>query len=122
MKHDSVMAQHTPSPLTIHRAKTPDNVGGFDYAILDANRKVIGETFERVGRDDGYYDERPAEANARLWAAAPDLLTALESAALALEEAAKVLAGSCNLPSLGEIINGHAERARAAIAKTKGLA
>lgn len=57
-----------------------------------------------------------AEANKLLLAGGPDLVVALDSAARALEESAKVFAGpQCDLPSLGSIIREHAERARAAL-------
>lgn len=65
---------HTPAPWTVRRASKPDNVGGFDYAIFDDDGKIIAETFQKV--DVGA--ERPCEANAKLIAAAPELLFALK--------------------------------------------
>jgi hypothetical protein len=61
------------------KALAPDNTGGFDWAIAK-DGKVIAEAFEHVGyASDGItYDKQPAEANARLIAAAPELLAALE--------------------------------------------
>ena len=47
---------------------------GGDFCIIE-NGKIIAETFRRVGVND-YVD---AEANAKLMAAAPDLLEALKS-------------------------------------------
>ena len=70
--------QHTPGPLAIQGPSidapaTRGEVG--DYAILDADGCIIGEAYRVVGPGT----ERPAEANARLWAAAPDLAAELEA-------------------------------------------
>ena len=73
--------QHTPGELTFRRATRPDNTGGYDYAIVDAENKIIAETFAHVDYATGatsVYEERPAESNARLFAAAPDLYEALQ--------------------------------------------
>lgn len=73
--------KYTPGPLIIKRAQSPDNVGGFDYAIIDSDGRIVGEAFERVGWKDNLsktYESRPAMDNARLWSAAPDLLEALK--------------------------------------------
>lgn len=64
---------HTPGPWEARRAVQPDNVGGYDYAIIAPGKVILAEAFEIVG--DG--DARPVEANARLIAAAPDQLAAL---------------------------------------------
>lgn len=48
---------------------------GGDYAIVDSSGAIIGEAIHRVGPTA----TRPAAANARLWAAAPDLLEALKA-------------------------------------------
>jgi len=63
--------KHTPGPLSIKKAEDSDDP---DWAIVDADNRVIGEAFNLVHFDT----YRPAEANARLWASAPDLLVALE--------------------------------------------
>lgn len=71
-------AQHTPGPWETRRARTPDNTGGYDWAVAK-DGKVIAECFEHVDFADvgtGFY-RVPVEANARLIAAAPDLLEAL---------------------------------------------
>ena len=68
--------KHTPAPLRASRGLEQSD-GGTDYAILDENNKVIGEAFEVVGIED----TRPAYENAKLWAAAPNMLTALEAIA-----------------------------------------
>ena len=71
--------KHTLGPLTFSRARKPDNTGGYDYCIVDENNKIIAETFAHVGRhDQGDFVLRPAEANARLFCSAPDLLAALK--------------------------------------------
>jgi hypothetical protein len=70
--------EHTQGPLTIHGpsdGKGPYDDGG-DYAIVDADGKIIGEAIHKVD----YAEFRPARANAHLWAAAPDLLVACEEA------------------------------------------
>ncbi len=68
----------TPGPWSAQRAKYPVD-GEFDYcigAMVNGQTKCIAEAFGRVS-----VDGRPnAEANARLIAAAPDLLAALASA------------------------------------------
>lgn len=71
--------KYTLGPLSIKKAEDSDDP---DWAIVDANDKVIGEAFNLVCFDT----YRPAEANARLWAAAPDLLAERD----ALREACKV--------------------------------
>lgn len=86
--------KHTPGPLTYSRAKKPDNVGGWDWAIADANGNVVAECFDIVGEDQNGYTKIDAEGLARLFAGAPstaaerdrlrevnaDLLKALEGA------------------------------------------
>lgn len=77
----AAVAAHTPGPWETRRAVTPDNTGGYDWAITK-DGKVLAEAFENVGyaTDGETYDKRPAQANARLIAAAPELLEALEEA------------------------------------------
>lgn len=59
--------KHTPGPLSIKKAEDSDDP---DWAIIDGDGRIIGEAFDLV-----YFDtHRPAEANAKLWASAPDLL------------------------------------------------
>ena len=48
-----------------------------DYAIVDTDGAIIAETFRQVSKDG----TRPAEANAKLIAASPDMLEALEEIA-----------------------------------------
>jgi len=68
--------KYTPGPWNIKGpAKGKWDVTG-DYAILDAEGKIIAEVYKTVA----YGDLRPAEANARLIAAAPDLLEACKKA------------------------------------------
>ena len=69
--------KHTLGPLTTKGPsvkKLPHTDGG-DYAIIDSKGKIIAEAIYKVGRDDF----RPALANAKLYAAAPDLLEACEA-------------------------------------------
>ena len=69
----SAAGKATAGPLTTRRAPKPDNVGGYDYAIVDSEGRIVAETFEVV--DDG--DKRDAKALADLFAAAPQLADAL---------------------------------------------
>ncbi len=69
---------HTPGPWEVRRANRPTD-GQFDWAIgalVNDRQSCIAEAFGRVAVDS-YPD---AEANARLIAAAPDLLEALKIA------------------------------------------
>lgn len=74
-------ATHTPGPLTITGPSGGIRHGRFqvddggDYAIIDSAGKIIGEAIRLVAE----CDERPAQANACLWAAAPDLLAACKA-------------------------------------------
>jgi len=71
-------AGHTPGPLKVTRAHRPDNTGGYDYAVSDSENHVVAEFFEHVGHDGyGRYVKLPAQANAQLYVAAPDLLEAI---------------------------------------------
>ena len=102
------MTDHTPGPWTYRRALQPVD-GEYDYAItavIAGEPDCIAEAFGRVNLDI----RLGAEANARLIAAAPDLLAALEA--------------SDNLVSLfvgpdDAIANTVREMARAAIARAK---
>lgn len=64
----------------IRRAPHPDNTGGFDYAILESEGRIIAEVFEHVGYATEAHglDKRDAEKTAMLFAAAPELLEACE--------------------------------------------
>lgn len=77
------MTKHTAGPLKIEGPaqpridRTPTYYSGGDYAIfatIDGKDVIIGEAYEHVESKIC----APALANARLWAAAPDLLAALE--------------------------------------------
>ena len=106
------MSEHTQEPLTIHGpsdGKGPYDDGG-DYAIVDPDGKIIGEAIHKVD----HTEFRPAEANARLWAAAPDLLAASQR----LFEEVGCLSESEK--HLG--LRAAAEWVRVAIAKAKGEA
>jgi hypothetical protein len=71
------MSEHTPGPWLKRPARIPDNVGGYDVGIvgqIGERDYIIAEAFEIV--DKGV--KVPVNANARLIAAAPDLLAALK--------------------------------------------
>ena len=66
------MSGFTQGPLTFEVTDSQKWDERGDCGILDADGKVIAETFATVAR--GFGGKRPALANARLFAAAPDLL------------------------------------------------
>lgn len=71
--------RYTPAPLTVKGPSPGLDRGtddGGDYAIVDAENHIIGEAFHLVARGGV---TKPAKANATLWAAAPELLNALDS-------------------------------------------
>ena len=70
------MNAHTPGPLMVEGPSkpTPDTPLGGDFAICDGGTNIIAEVFHQVGI--GSY--RPAEANAYLFDAAPELLAACQ--------------------------------------------
>lgn len=89
-----------------------------DFAIVESGGIIIGEAFHSVG-EDAYRD---AEANARLWAKAPDLLAALEE----LEHTLALLLPNVRNNHVEVSVNEDAlrhklQQARAAIAGAKGV-
>ncbi|MBW3095668.1 hypothetical protein [Pseudohoeflea coraliihabitans] len=107
-------SKHTPGPWGAERAAFPV-FEAYDFAIrasVGHGPVVIGEAFGRATQTVYL----PAEANARLIAAAPDLLEALEG----------LLAKYTELVSSGDCGSWDPEKeseviaARAAIAKAKG--
>lgn len=102
-------AQHTPRPWRYN--PLIGTIFAETETGPDAAKKTI--SIVRVPLND-----HEMHANARLIAAAPMLATELDVAAVALTEAAILLRG--NLPGCADIMDSHAERARAAIAKATG--
>lgn len=92
------MAGHTPGPWAVDRENDVLSDGG-DFVAA-----VFGDETCRE------------EANARLIAAAPDLLAEVEQCAIELEEAANVFDGS-GFAGLARIYRGASKRAAAALAK-----
>jgi len=78
----------TDGPWDYCCAKSCDNTGGYDYAIMDKDRKIIAETFEHVGESGLGYDQRPSDVNAELIAASrqalPQALEVIEKCKAAL--------------------------------------
>ena len=73
-------AKFTPGPWVTKQAISADNVGGFDWCVTQVgDTKIIAEVFQRVGGVQGFWDDRPVEANAHLIAAAPNLYEALKA-------------------------------------------
>ena len=104
--------QHTPGPWT----KEFDTTGGHRVHVLNAGLDKLG-TRNAIGHFTGYSQEPPRdywkldneinEANARLIAAAPDLLAALEALLWTI--------GPC-----ADMAEGRLDMARKALAKAKG--
>ena len=105
------MAEHTPGPWTIGEDADINIMGEVvSISILDSNGDSVGEADARdLGRSE-------AVANARLIAAAPDLLAALKDIA---GERFTPQAGY-NAYNLDGMLTEAQELARAAIAKTEG--
>lgn len=96
---------YTKGPL---RISGPSQFDG-DYAIVAPGGVIIGEAYARVGRDS-HID---AEANARLWAAAPTMYEALLDAEFSLVCLTRRL-------NAKEENNENLKNVRAAIALAKG--
>lgn len=62
--------EHTPALWHILKAARPDNVGGYDYAILDQDGNILAEAYEITAQNV----KQPARTNALVMAAAPELL------------------------------------------------
>ena len=72
------MSEHTAGPWTAAKARTPTD-GEYDFAVgamIEGKKYCIAEAFGRVS--EGH--RTPAAENARLIAAAPDMLAALRGA------------------------------------------
>lgn len=102
--------------LSIKRASNPDNVGGFDYAIVANDPRadkpiVVAECFEIVENDmGGGYIKLDARANALLFAASSRLLAALHPLVNAADHGI----------SSGAVFEVAVKTARAAIALAEG--
>lgn len=90
---------------------------GGDYAILNADQRIIGEAICRISPLT-FID---AQDNARLWAAAPDLLAACELG-LELLDTLREDEGIGRLlaPGKKDLYRGISEQMRDAIAKARG--
>lgn len=78
-----LVSKMTKSKWREHRSPTPDNTGGYDYAILDEERKIVAEVYQHVGGVHGAYVERPVFENAlgivALKNHAPRIITELQA-------------------------------------------
>jgi hypothetical protein len=80
-------AKYTPGPLSVMRANGPDSEG--EVGILDDHRHVVAECWADI-RHEGEQALEEAMGNAILFAAAPDMLKAMQaSVALADRNMAK---------------------------------
>jgi hypothetical protein len=110
------MSEHTPGPYTVKgpsKGRVDNGVrhAAGDYAIMDADDKIIGEAYNLV--DYGKDGTRPAEANARLFASAPELLAACENMV-------RLAATGDDVEDFAVQMNMAMQQIRAAIAKAKG--
>jgi hypothetical protein len=107
--------EHTPGPWEIGRVSAP-NTGATPI------RWKGGNLAWACGKDSAHgFDEATARANARLMAAAPDLLAELNLAERVIRSAVQESAGRVK----AEIVGGwefHAGRIREAIARAEGRA
>ena len=103
-------AQHTPGPWHFSASLgKPTNHAVYERRAL---RTVVNLAPE--------FGLRESEANARLIAAAPDLLAALAGCAAALKEAGKDFAVANRHAARPNLYELHEQTARAAIARAKG--
>lgn len=109
------MNKHTPGPWVAPDPRSDYEGRVFDRSIMAAvsngNPIPIARAYNNIGTN--------CEANARLIAAAPDLLAALEEAERALRWAAQESKGRVKAEIVGGWLH-HADAARAAIAKARG--
>lgn len=107
--------RHTPGPWMAYGPALPttDSPEGGDYCVMDGGTNVIAEAFYRVS--EGVGGTHNAEANARLIAAAPLMLEALQDV---LREFVDPNQGLDQFDSA--IVRKAVERARAAIAAATG--
>ena len=105
------MGSHTPGPWAVTKAK-PRTVTSGGVLICNAALRNLGT----VKQNKHGKDEIEAEANARLIAAGPELLEALQALISACEFEANSLAGG----DFSDLIGPPAYAAYAAIAKATG--
>lgn len=103
--------EHMPGPFTVNAMES----------IVDAHgRKVCHIGFSRKAGSSMRLTFEEVEANARLMAAAPDLLAALERVACSAGTAAALLAWT--VPDEAKLFRADEAFARAVIARAKGRA
>jgi hypothetical protein len=109
-------ANHTPGPF-----KVESTINDEYWAIRadDGSAEPIIALVKKVGTTDGEIYQDEAEANARMLAAAPDMLAELRQCCVEIEEAANVFDHK-GLPSLASVYRKAAERITATIAKAEG--
>ena len=106
---------HTPGPWQIQFWNDSSRPSRRDTPVITTGKDAIGELFN-LWDEDGEDREAERLANARLIAAAPDLLAALESLAIGLSPASVDMQRE-NLADLCRVCREIAENA---LAKVKG--
>lgn len=111
------MAEHTPGPWTWTDGENPIDIATYESPGYCGNPELIGSDGEHVVGCNEYWTIGPITgpqeivvANARLIAAAPDLLSCVESMLKHIDAARMLTPGS----------KAWSEEARAAIAKATG--
>lgn len=100
-------ATHTPGPWKVSASALADNANDYAiYVMRDDRRQIIAEAF---GRSD-WQHTHPSDANARLIAAAPELLEACSTLVQVIEQLVPE-------PSVRGVADVVLFQARAAIAK-----
>lgn len=113
--HNPMNATHTPGPWNIRTARNDE---GYGLLICDEDQTILSRMDTWLGKTP----EAAMEANARLIAAAPELLAALEAVEARLTKAASAFYVSGKAKDLQAAFDGwkaDAHQARAILAKAK---
>lgn len=99
--------KHTPGPWTVHSCE------------VHPHHEIIAECGRRIATQNDYHDGQD-KANARLIAAAPELLDALKEARSMLETASRYFPKSIHNSDRFSLLNVLANTVNPAIAKAEG--
>lgn len=103
------MSKHTPGPWVVDESH---HYGSINNAVLTRHIAMVSQYCSVTG------DQEENAANARLIAAAPELLEALEASNTLL----RIKRHACENPEVCRVPDVHVERNSAAIAKARGAA